>query len=94
MGDQKRCSSPRNLANCVSYITSKDDIITVNIKAGETIASQELNLNVFDSKKNILRSLTDLAHDQVVMFTNLNYQTSSKEKKWKRLLDFHYKDRR
>lgn len=89
IGDKKRYSSPLNLANCVSYLTSKDDIITVTIKAGDKLNSQLLNLNVFDSQKNTLRFLEDLEHNQMVMFTNLDYQLSGQDHHWKRLLDFH-----
>lgn len=86
-GDKKRYSTPHNLANCISYLTSKDDIITVKIKAGEKQTSQVLNLNVFDSQKNVLRTLEDLEQDQVVMFTNLDYQATPEEKKRKRFLE-------
>lgn len=91
IGDKKKYSSPRNLENCVSYLTSKDDIITVTIKSGDKLTSQLLNLNVFDSQKNALRSLEDLSGDQMVMFTNLGYQDTSPDHSWKRLLDFHDK---
>lgn len=91
VGDKRRYSSPRNLANCLSYLTSKDDILMVTIKAGDKLTSQKLNLNVFDSQKNTLRFLEDLEHDQVVMFTNLDYELTPKDKHWKRLLGVHEK---
>lgn len=92
VGDKKRYSSPLHLLNCVSYLTSKDDIITVTIKTGDRLTSQVLNLNVFDSQKNTLRSLEDLSGDQMIMFTNLDYEMSASDKKKRRLLEFHGKN--
>lgn len=92
VGDKKRYSSPLNLLNCVSYLTSKDDIVTVTIKTGGRLTSQVLNLNVFDSQKNTLRSLEDLSGDQIIMFTNLDYEMSAPDKKKRRLLEFHGKN--
>lgn len=71
-GDHKKYSSLSNLMNCISYRTFKDDIILVIINSGDRIASQQLNLNVFDSENNILRSMEDMADEQTFMFTNLN----------------------
>lgn len=71
-GDRKKYSSLNNLMNCIGYWTFKDDIILVTVKSGDRIASQQLNLNVFDSDNNKLRSIEDLADDKTFMFTNLN----------------------
>lgn len=71
-GDRKKLSSLNNLMNCISYRTFKDDIILVTVNSGDRIASQQLNLNVFDSENSVLRSMTDLADEQNFMFTNLN----------------------
>ncbi|GEQ66545.1 hypothetical protein JCM33374_g208 [Metschnikowia sp. JCM 33374] len=71
-GEQKRYSSLSNLMNCISYTTSKDDIIMLNIQSGSKLSSQQLNLRVFDSENNILRSIQDISGEQSVIFTNLN----------------------
>lgn len=71
-GDSKKYSSLNNLMNCISYQTFKDDIILVTVNSGDRIASQQLNLNVFDSENSVLRSMADLADEQNFMFTNLN----------------------
>lgn len=71
-GDKKKYSSLDNLLNCISYRTSKDDIIMVTVNSGDRIASQQLNLHVIDSENNVLRSMEDMADEQTIMFTNLN----------------------
>lgn len=71
-GDQKKYSSLNNLMNCISYRTFKDDIILVTVNSGDRIASQQLNLKVFDSENNVLRFMEDMVEEQTFMFTNLN----------------------
>lgn len=71
-GDRKHYSSLTNLVNCVSYTTSKDDIIMLNVKAGSKLSSQQLNLRVFDSEDSTLRTMKDLSGEQSIIFTNLN----------------------
>lgn len=70
--DHKSYSSVRNLANCVGYSTSKDDIVIVVVKSGQKQRSQRLDVHVFDSESNNLRSLHDTSGEQMFMFTNLN----------------------
>lgn len=72
IGDRKSYSSVRNLANCVGYSTSKDDIVVVVVKSGQKQQSQRLDLHVIDSESNVLRSLHDTSGEQMFMFTNLN----------------------
>lgn len=74
-GDQKKYSSLNNLMNCISYRTFKDDVILVTVDSGDRIGSQQLNLKVFDSENNILKSMEDMADEQTFMFTNLNNPT-------------------
>lgn len=71
-GDQRKYSSLSNLMNCISYRTFKDDIILVTVSSGDRIASQQLNLKVFDSENNVLRFMEDMVDEQSFMFTNLN----------------------
>lgn len=71
-GDKKRYASLDNLLHCISYKTSRDDIIMVTVNSGNRIASQLLNLHIFDSENNVLRSMEDMADEQTVMFANLN----------------------
>lgn len=71
-GDRKKYSSINNLMNCLGYRTHKDDMIRVTIKSGDKIPSQQLNLNVFDSENNMLRSSLDISDELVFIFTNLN----------------------
>ncbi|QBM86032.1 emp24/gp25L/p24 family/GOLD [Metschnikowia aff. pulcherrima] len=71
-GNLKQYSSLANLMNCVSYTTSKDDIIMLNIQSGDKLSSQQLNLRVFDSEDNTLRLMHDMSGEQSVIFTNLN----------------------
>lgn len=70
--DHKSYSSVKNLANCIGYSTSKDDIITIVVKSGQKQQSQMLDLHVIDSDSNTLRSLHDISGEQMFMFTNLN----------------------
>lgn len=72
VGDTSLYSSTKNLINCISYKTSRDDIVMAQINSGNKLASQKLNLYVFDSNLNLLRSLQDMSHEQTVMVTNLN----------------------
>ncbi|CAH2353894.1 hypothetical protein CLIB1423_13S01244 [[Candida] railenensis] len=72
VGDKKKYSSINNLQNCISYPTVKDDIIMVRIKSGDKIASQRLNLNIFDSENNKIRFKKDISHEMNLIFTNLN----------------------
>ncbi|KAK6203625.1 uncharacterized protein RJT21DRAFT_113516 [Scheffersomyces amazonensis] len=71
-GDVSKYSSKQYLFNCVSYPTIKDDILLVRIKSGDKLASQKLNLNIFDDDNNRLRSQLDISNDISLMFTNLN----------------------
>lgn len=71
-GDTKHYSSLKNLGNCLGYLTSKDDIILVTIASGDKLPSQQLNLHVFDSESNILRSSEDVSQEVTLIFTNLN----------------------
>ncbi|ABN66445.1 predicted protein [Scheffersomyces stipitis CBS 6054] len=76
-GDTKNYSSRENLRNCVSYQTVKDDIILVRVKSGTKVASQMLNLNVFDDENNKLRFERDISNEISIMFTNLNNPRNS-----------------
>lgn len=79
--DRKSYSSLKNLANCVGYTTSKDDIVVVLLKSGQKQQSQMLDLHVFDSESNILRSLHDTSGEQMFMFTNLNNPVQFEDEK-------------
>lgn len=72
VGDKKKYSSINNLQNCISYLTVKDDIIMVRIKSGDKLASQRLNLNIFDLENNKIRFKKDISHEMNLIFTNLN----------------------
>lgn len=80
-GDHKKYSSLSNLMNCISYRTFKDDIILLTVNSGDRIVSQQLNLNIFDSENNMLRSVEDLADEKTVMFTNLNNPIQLEDRK-------------
>lgn len=71
-GDKRKYSGINNLLNCVSYRTRKDDIIMARIDSGDRISLQKLNLHVFDSDNNVLRTMDNMAGEQTIMFTNLN----------------------
>lgn len=74
VGDSKALSLLSNTINCISYISSKDDIILITLKLGDKIHSQLLNVIVIDEFDNKLRQLTDISHDVNIIFSNLNSQ--------------------
>jgi hypothetical protein len=74
IGDSKAVSLLSNTINCISYISSKDDIILITLKLGDKIASQHLNVIVIDEFDNKLRQLSDISHDVNIIFSNLNSQ--------------------
>lgn len=78
-GDKSKHSSLNYMINCVSYETVKDDIIIVRIKSGDRIGSQILNLHIFDSDNNMIRTSNDIANDLDLIFTNLNNPNQIKE---------------
>lgn len=51
---------------------STDDLIFVFLQTGDRQPSQKLNLRVFDSNNNILRTANDIAGEVSFIFTNLN----------------------
>ncbi|CAK7901109.1 hypothetical protein CAAN1_06S02498 [[Candida] anglica] len=71
-GDKRKYSGLQNLHNCISYPTVRDDIIMVRINSGDRIASQKLNLNIFDSENNKIRFKKDISQEINLIFTNLN----------------------
>lgn len=87
VGDRRRYSSLDNLLNCVGYSTMKDDIIIVRVKSGDRQISQLLNLHVFDSEGNQLRTLHDTAGEQMFMFTNLNNPTQLNDESPEKLIN-------
>ncbi|OBA23913.1 hypothetical protein METBIDRAFT_76834 [Metschnikowia bicuspidata var. bicuspidata NRRL YB-4993] len=89
--EQKHYSSLTNLLNCISYTTSKDDIIMVSVESGHKVPSQQLNLRVFDSEDNTLRSMQDISGEQSVIFTNLNNPIQIPQTEAKNLLGLKYR---
>lgn len=85
--ESKHMSSLKNLRNCVGYRTSRDDLILVKIRSGDRVSSQHLNLRVFDSDNNILRSSDDISNDLSFIFTNLNNPVQIQEDKSYHILD-------
>lgn len=69
-GDPSSISNLENLKNCVNYATLKDDFIMVKINSGDTIPSQHLNLRIFDSENNLIRSQSDLKDELELIFTS------------------------
>lgn len=74
-GDKKKHSSLKNLLNCISYQTVKDDIILLRVDSGDKITSQTLNLHIFDSENNLIRLKRDISHELQLIFTNRNSPT-------------------
>ncbi|ODV78135.1 uncharacterized protein CANTADRAFT_27056 [Suhomyces tanzawaensis NRRL Y-17324] len=77
VGDKKNYSSKNNLKNCISYPTVGEDVIMLRINAGNRIASQSLNLFVFDDEDNTFRRQDDLDFEVSFIFANLNSRNPS-----------------
>lgn len=75
VGDKKKHSSLKNLLNCISYQTVKDDIVLLRVDSGDKVASQTLNLHIFDSEDNLIRLKRDISHELQLVFTNRNSPT-------------------
>ena len=67
-------SSLKNLQNCVSYETTKKDIMFVTISNVEQFTSQSLNLLILDDQGNTLRNQQDIGkfnREVELLITNL-----------------------
>ncbi|CCE80036.1 Piso0_003133 [Millerozyma farinosa CBS 7064] len=71
-GDTSKYSSVKNLYNCVSYMTLKDDIVIARLVTGERVPSQKLNVRIFDGEENQIRFKEDIYHEYSFIFTNLH----------------------
>lgn len=71
-GDLTHYSTLNNLKNCLAYHTNNNDLVMVKTVVDEPLASQVLDLKIFDSEDNLLRYSHDITGESTVIFKNLN----------------------